>query len=168
MPLTHSPARSSTHFTVAPVDFRDSLPAMRFTAQLLATLLALVALGQVQVFGWVKSYWCPCNPSAQAVLTSQCEAAICHPHSDHEEGDAPSSEKGADEDHRHLAWSDSNAATSPTSGTDRLVTPALVWAWEIHPLEIPGVRPREEQPPQAPPESPPTSLLGIRSTVILV
>jgi hypothetical protein len=141
---------------------------MRFTAQLLATLLALVALGQVQVFGWVKSYWCPCNPSAQAVLTSQCEAAICHPHSDHEEGDATSSENSADEDHRHLALSDSNAATSPSSGTDRLVTPALVWAWEIHPLEIPGVRPRGELPPQPPPESPPTALLGIRSTVILV
>jgi hypothetical protein len=145
---------------------------MRNSARLLTALLALLALGQVQVFGWVKSYWCPCNPQIPSVLTSRCDSAVCHPHShradspDHSSEDLPG--KSQNQNHGHLALSDGSSATPPNSETDRLVTPLLAWAWEVQPKELSAALHRWELPPRPPPESPPISLLGIRSTVILV
>jgi len=160
----------SDHFAIAQRNKRDTFWLVFRTAKLLAGLLALLAVGQVQVFGWVNSYLCFCHPDSAPVATAVCRAEVCHPeqgHNDHQDR-IESANPAGDPAHRHLELRDSHHETTIGSGSGKTPPPLWTLAWShVDPIcEV--LRRSAALGWIPPPESPPTALLSTRSIVMLV
>ncbi len=132
-------------------------------------LLALFALGHLQVFGAVRAYLCACAPQVRSVAEVLCHGAECHPGHNHDDGCVPDeAENSGAHSHPHLTVHDGSSDGTVPLPHLRLAIPALSVCWSVEPAErgvptVPG-----SPTDSAVPESPPVSVDVVRSTVWLI